>query len=103
MRIVRDTGNVSLLLPDGIDHLVDAPHTLHEAIVAGLRWLRFEELPSDEQPAKRIWLQSERMADHWSHVERMREDRYGLDRGSDDPGEAGVDYEDNDIPLIVSG
>jgi hypothetical protein len=93
---------VSLVLPAGIDHIVDAPHTLHEAIVMGLRWLRFEELPHDEIPPKRIWLDGDRMRDWWAKVERAREDKYKGGSGDlqEDPN---ATYEDNDLSLIDRG
>lgn len=100
MRIVRDTGNVSLLLPQGIDHIADAPYTLHHAILQGLRWNKIRELPPDEQPPKRIWLDDEKMADWWQEVDAKRREKYGIKK-DDDAGVEGVDYAENEISLIA--
>lgn len=92
---------MSLLLPEGIDHVADTPHTLHDAISMGLRWLKFEELPREEVPPKRIWLDNDKMRDWWAKVERAREEKYGRPSGAqEDPNAV---YEDNDIPLIAHG
>lgn len=80
---------MSSLLPDGIEHLGDAPYTLHEAILTGLRLLSYEELPKDERPPRAMWMDSEKLAKWWKEVERKRKERYGGKADDDD------DYEEN--------
>lgn len=104
MRIVRETGNVSLLLPEGIDHIADAPHTLHDAMVMGLRVLDWQENldhEEDEMPPRRIWLNQEKLGDWFSNVRRKRKEKYDIRH---DPAEdPDATYEDNDLGLIAHG
>lgn len=66
---------MSALLPPDCDGLVDAPYHLADAISLGLRFLRFEELPIEDQPPKRIWFDTDAMKAHWDQVERNRKAR----------------------------
>lgn len=69
---------MSALLPEGCRSLVDAPYVLHDGIVMALHFLRFEELPREEQPPRRIWLDKDKLSAHWNGVERMRKQKYGV-------------------------
>lgn len=73
VRIARDSGDVSSLLPPGVRSLYDAPHQFVEAVRLALWFLSFEELPGEEQPPKRIWLNAEKMQAWWAEVRRNRE------------------------------
>jgi hypothetical protein len=75
---------VSALLPDGVQHLGDLPYTLHDAIVAALGFLAFEELPSDERPERNIWMDPKALAQHWRKVKRARDDKYNPDKTVDE-------------------
>lgn len=75
VRIARDCGDISSLFPKGIKSIADLPYTLFNAIHMGLYFLSFEELPKEERPPKRIWLDAERMEAHWETVTQMRRDR----------------------------
>lgn len=77
VRLARDMGTVAELLPDGIESVTDMPHTLFTAVNHGLRFLSFEELPSEEQPPKRIWLDPEKLTDWFDTVKKRREEQYG--------------------------
>lgn len=57
--------------------MADLPHTLFTAIRLGLSFLGFEELPEDEQPPKRIWLDGEKLADWFANVKKRRDEKYG--------------------------
>jgi hypothetical protein len=76
VRIARDLGDVSALLPEGVHSLADAPYPLHDSIVGALHFLKFEELPKDEQPPKRIWFNNEAMRAWVADVERRRKEKY---------------------------
>lgn len=78
-------GEVSVLFPEGIKRLDDLPWTLHTAIVQGLYYLGFEELPPDERPPKRIWDRHDEMKAWWQAVERRRKEKYE-GGGSSDTG-----------------
>jgi hypothetical protein len=82
VRIARDLGDVSALLPEGVRSLADAPYPVHDAIVAALHFLKYEELPKDEQPPKRIWFDGEAMQQWVANVERRRKEKYS---GKDEP------------------
>jgi hypothetical protein len=72
---------VSLLLPDGIDHIDDLPYTFHNALVQSLGFLAMEELPKDERPPRRIWMERDLMKDHFKRVEAARDAKYGTGSG----------------------
>lgn len=40
-------------------------------------YLAWEELPKDERPPRRIWLDGEDLTDWFKEVERRREEKYG--------------------------
>jgi hypothetical protein len=81
---------VSAVLPEGIDRLQDIPHVLFDAIRLALSFLKFDELPKDERPPRRIWLDHDAMSSWWAHVERLREEKYGGDGKGDM-----TDYDEN--------
>lgn len=70
---------MSSLLPDDVRGLADAPYGLQDAIVAALHFLRYEELPKEDQPPKKIWLDGEQLEAWWAEVERRRKAKYGID------------------------
>jgi hypothetical protein len=75
VRIARDCGDISCLFPPGVKSIVELPYTLFNAIHMALYFLSFEELPKEERPPKRIWLNADLMEAHWEAVTRMRRDR----------------------------
>jgi hypothetical protein len=76
---------VSQLLPEGWS-LADAPYVWFESVRFALMALGFEELPSDERPPRRIWLDGKRLDDWWSEVKKNREAQTrGEDRHIEDP------------------
>lgn len=74
---------MSRLFPPGITHLADLPATLHEAISKGLAFVSFDELPSDEKPPRKIWLDPERLDEWFVEVEKRRKEKYGVDGNKD--------------------
>jgi hypothetical protein len=77
VRIARDFGTVSELLPEGFVDLRDCPHLFFEALRTAMVVLSFDELPKDERPPKHIWLDGEKLTAWFKDVERKREDKYG--------------------------
>lgn len=55
---------------------------LHDAIVVGIRYLSWEELPSEERPPRGIYLDNEKLKAHFKKVEKAREEKYGGKDGS---------------------
>lgn len=84
MRIARDLGDVSQLLPDGIGRLRDAPARFHQAIKSALIFLSFDELPEDDIPPRNIWTDGRRMKDWFADVRRRNKEKVG-GREIDDP------------------
>lgn len=70
---------MSLLMPDGVESLHDMPHNIMDAITLALFFLSFSELPSDEQPPRSIWLDSDELNKWWKAVKRKRRREAGLD------------------------
>lgn len=87
VRLARDLGDMSLLLPPGITHLMDLPHTMFQAVRNALAFLGFEKLPSDEQPPRDIWMDGKRMKQHIEGVEAARAVKFGgkANKMSDEP------------------
>lgn len=81
VRIARDSGDVSSLLPPGVKSLYNAPHLFVEAVRMALFFLSFEEYPKEERPPKKIWLDADKMQAWWEQVEINR--RSKTDGGGD--------------------
>lgn len=80
MRLARDLGNVSTLFPEGITHVGDLPYNLFEAIRLALIFVKFEEMPKEERPPKRIWLDAEALDEHMKWVDKQREAKFKVDK-----------------------
>lgn len=66
---------MSELLPDGIDDLRDAPHHIFNAIRRALVFLSFAELPEEERPKRRIWLDDEKLNAFFADLKRKRAEK----------------------------
>lgn len=75
------------IFPEDITSLSDLPWTLFNAVTIGLTFLSMlENTPSDELPSRRIWLNSEKMDEHWQAVKKKREaEMKGENKDIDDP------------------
>jgi hypothetical protein len=72
---------VSLLLPEGIEHLADLPYVMFNAIRDALGYLGFDELPTDERPPRSIWDSGKELRRWFKAVEVRREEKFGLKSG----------------------
>lgn len=72
VRLARDMGTVRELFPKGIDDIRDLPHTCFNAIRLGLTFLGFEELPEEDIPPRRIWMDGEKLEEHFNAVRARR-------------------------------
>lgn len=88
MRIARDFGDVSQVLPEGIT-LKDVPFQLFDAIRQGLVFLSFQEYPEDERPDRKIWNDPEALEEHFKVVKKKREEM--MDPNKSGPIEDPVD------------
>lgn len=71
MRIARDLGGVSGLLPEGC-RLDDVPYLWFDAVRFGLMVLSFDELATDERPPKRIWRDGDALHEWFEMVKERR-------------------------------
>jgi hypothetical protein len=91
---------VSVLLPPGIEKLAEAPHTLHDAILQGLQFLSFEELPKEDQPARAIWFDTKKLKAHFDAVEKRNKERYETDK--DGNSKEIEDPVQNQVPSLIA-
>lgn len=89
VRLAREMGDVSQLLPDGIRSLRDIPFRLQQAIKAALMFLGFEELQSEDIPPRNIWLDGEALSEHFDEIRRRHKER-GSGREIEDPVKNGA-------------
>jgi hypothetical protein len=89
LRIVRDLGYVSSLVPDGYFGVWDLPFPLLEAVNQSLYFLRFDEIQHvEDTPPKKIWFDADAMRAWWVMVEdRMRRRAKGEEVSADDTGD----------------
>jgi len=83
VRLARELGDVSGLLPEGITKLRDIPFPLLESIRAALMFLGFEELSTEDRPPRSIWTNAEALNSHFERIRRDHEARYGGGRHTD--------------------
>ncbi len=77
VRIARDVGDMSLLLPAGVTGFFDLPYNVFDAIRTTLGHLGLEELPKEDRPARNILFDSKEMKAHWRAVEERNRVKYG--------------------------
>lgn len=68
MRLARDLGTAQLLFPPGVTDLRELPGGYFDAITMALSFLSFEELPDDDRPPRKIWLNNEALKEHFAAV-----------------------------------
>ncbi len=94
VRIARDVGDMSLLLPAGITSFYDLPVNVFDAVRMSLGHLGLEELPTEDRPRKAIWFDGKEMNAHWKAVEARNRAKYGgqADRMADEPIDGPVSH-----------
>lgn len=75
---------MSSLFPPGIDHLLDLPHTFHNALLFALQVISWDKLDKDERPPRNIWLRPKELRLHFKRVDAARRKKYGLDKDEGD-------------------
>lgn len=90
VRLARDHGAVSQLVPRWCEGINDVPHLLFDALRMASVFLSFDELPEEERPPKRIWLNGDRLREWFEEIKRKRKREAGGDSG---PIEDPVDNE----------
>lgn len=59
--------------------------------------LSFGEVPDDEQPPERIWLDDEALVSHWERVEEARAARYGGKSSGTEPVPQAAPMQQNEL------
>lgn len=80
-------GSTDLLLPPGITDLREVPYNYFEAIGMALGFLGFDELPPEDTPPRHIWLDPDRLKEHFDAVKRRRKEEMNPDEAIDTPVE----------------
>jgi hypothetical protein len=93
---------VSELFPEGVENIRDLPYRLFEAVRMATIFIGFDELPKEERPPRRIWLNSEALHQWFEQVERDREKKYGGKSGGDTVLE-GEPVENKAARSLISG
>lgn len=65
-------GTAHLLFPPGIDNIYELPAPHFAALRTSLMFLGFEEMPEEDAPPKRIWLDDDALTSHFSHLKEKR-------------------------------
>lgn len=65
-------GTASLLFPPGITDIRELPAPHFDALRTSLMFLGFEEMPEEDAPPKRIWLDDEGLTKHFAHLKEKR-------------------------------
>lgn len=74
MRIARDFGDVSQVLPPGVS-IKDVPHSLFDALRQALIFIGFQDLPDDERPDRKIWHDADALKEHFDLVKKRWEEK----------------------------
>lgn len=82
VRIAKDMGTAKLLFPVGVEDIRELPAPHFDAVRLSLIFLSFEELPKDEQPPRKIWLDDEELKRHFAAVEQKRKDEADPNRSA---------------------
>ena len=85
VRLARDMGDVSQLLPRGIKGLRDIPNHLLSKIRNALVYLSFESLDEDDMPPRAIWADGRRLKVWFAGVKDKHERRAKGEGEIEDP------------------
>ena len=79
-------GTVESLFPDGVRDIRELPAPHFDTIHMTLIFLDFEELPVDERPPKKIWLDDDALRQHFDWIKRKRKAEMENPGGGDSGG-----------------
>jgi hypothetical protein len=100
VRIARDLGSVSSLLPPGCESLIDAPFVIVRGIRNALLFLGWQEnLKVHEVPPKRIWFDEDKL-DLWFKDLRKQWELEAKGRSNTEEGWDG-DYKRNEAAQML--
>lgn len=82
--MARDFGTVAELYPPGITDLRDVPAIWFDAIRKALTFISWQEnLEEDEVPKRAIWLDPDRLEQHFAAVKQARKEKYDIKGGGE--------------------
>ena len=65
-------GTADLLFPPGCTDIRELPAQLFDAIHSSMMFLGFEEMPEEDAPPKRIWLDNDALTTHFANLKAKR-------------------------------
>ncbi len=84
VRIARDFGTIAELYPPGITDLREVPAMWFDAIRRALTFISWQEnLEEEEQPPRSIWLDPDKLADHFAQVKQRRKEKFDIKGGGE--------------------
>lgn len=85
VRLARDMGDVSQLLPAGVGTVRDIPKHLLDAIRNAMFYLSLEEVPDEDRPPHSIWADNAKMRGWFKEVKARHERKARGVEDIDDP------------------
>lgn len=78
-------GTAHLLFPPGIEDIRDLPATHFDLIRRSMIYLGFEEMPQEDRPPRKIWLDDKRLVEHFDRLKEKRKAEAGGDSVPSEP------------------
>lgn len=75
VRIAQDFGGIQVLLPPGVNDLLDAPWPLLHAVRFAQQVLSWDNLDEQDRPPRRIWQDQPALRAHMASIKRNRDER----------------------------
>jgi hypothetical protein len=72
-------GTADLLFPPGVTDIREMPSAHFEALSTSLMFLGFEEMPEEDAPPRKIWLDPEALTEHFKWLKQKRKDEMDPD------------------------
>lgn len=67
-------GTAHLLLPPGVSDIREMPAPHFDLVRRSLMFLGFEEMPEEDRPPKKIWLDDEALMSHFVRLKEKRKE-----------------------------
>lgn len=80
-------GTAHLLMPPGITDLREMPATHFDLIRRSMIFLGFEEMPQEDRPPRKIWMDDKLLVEHFNRLREKRSAEAGGDSVSREPME----------------
>jgi len=77
-------GTAHLLLPPGVEDIREMPGQHFDLIRRSMIFLGFEEMPEEDRPPRKIWLDDKELVAHFDRLKEKRKAEAGGDTVSTD-------------------